>query len=858
MIDRKETLMSALPFHAPLRFMLMSGLQRRVWIASLVLSLLTASLPGCSRAYQAITVCPSGCMFTAIQEGIAHAAAGDVVMIGAGVYQENIVLAAGVSLQGAGPGVTIIDGGQRNSVVRGLSAVIGPDVALTEMTLRNGRAVNGGGLLAQGASPTLRNLVIENCQAIAIGGGVAVINSGGPTLQGVTLANNRAANGGGLGLSGAAARAVVSGGALTNNRATTAGGAAFAGQRSFLQMTGVAMTDNQSAQSAGAVLFSQQSTGQIEDSTVAGNVAVAGHGGAIIIQDQSNAALRRNIFRGNQAAAANSIGGAVKIYATGATTVTLDANRFEANQAANGGAVHLQGAQVEVLNNTFDANTAAQFGGALVATDSTHLLAQNNTFSHNSAGVDGGALLIQYSSDGEIIGNRFEDNRASLVNGTGGAIKVYSASSPLIEQNVIERNEAKDGGGIYIESLSAPVVSANILRENHSATYGGGVSVRQASPTLTDNEITFNQSDLNGGGLFITESSGVTLEANTIAQNTAVGSGGGLVFLNSTGALIGNELTANQAQGAAAGGQPGGHGGGLLLSGGALLANDNLIRGNRAAVLGGGAVLQDGSELVSHQNLWVANQATQGGGLFMTGASSLQSRGDVFWRNRANGSGGGLLFDGGHAVLEGADLAFNQALVYGSGALIQANAVVQMVNNRVRESTFGQATAPDRSAIQVNSGRVDIGGQTITNNAGIGLSLGAAAVVTVTETILTFNEAGITAAAGSQASLRRNDLWANSSGNYRGLIAGATDLALDPMLVRGPFGNAYLSQVAAGQSSTSPLVDAGAESAIARGLGDLTTRTDSAPDTGPVDLGAHYPLFTGQPRAWLPIAPTGR
>ena len=268
MIDRKETLMSALPFHAPLRFMLMSGLQRRVWIASLVLSLLTASLPGCSRAYQAITVCPSGCMFTAIQEGIAHAAAGDVVMIGAGVYQENIVLAAGVSLQGAGPGVTIIDGGQRNSVVRGLSAVIGPDVALTEMTLRNGRAVNGGGLLAQGASPTLRNLVIENCQAIAIGGGVAVINSGGPTLQGVTLANNRAANGGGLGLSGAAARAVVSGGALTNNRATTAGGAAFAGQRSFLQMTGVAMTDNQSAQSAGAVLFSQQSTGQIEDSTV--------------------------------------------------------------------------------------------------------------------------------------------------------------------------------------------------------------------------------------------------------------------------------------------------------------------------------------------------------------------------------------------------------------------------------------------------------------------------------------------------------------------------------------------------------------------------------------------------------------
>lgn len=60
-------------------------------------------------------------MFTSIQEGIAHATAGNMVMIGTGIYQENIVLAAGVSLQGAGPGVTIIDGGQRNSVVRGLA-----------------------------------------------------------------------------------------------------------------------------------------------------------------------------------------------------------------------------------------------------------------------------------------------------------------------------------------------------------------------------------------------------------------------------------------------------------------------------------------------------------------------------------------------------------------------------------------------------------------------------------------------------------------------------------------------------------------------------------------------------------------
>ena len=857
MIDRKETPMRTQPFHAPLLPILMSGLLRRSRAVCLILCLLTLSMPGCSRAYQAITVCPSGCMFTSIQEGIAHAAAGDVVMIGAGIYQENIVLAAGVSLQGAGPGVTIIDGGQRNSVVRGLSAAIGTDVALTEMTLRNGRAVNGGGLLAQGASPTLRNLVIEDCQAVALGGGLAVLNSGAPALQEVTLTNNRAANGGGLGLSGAAARALMTAGALDDNSATTGGGAAYVGLRASLQLLGVELTNNQSSLSGGGVLFAQQSTGQIEDSTLTGNVAVAGHGGAVIIQDQANAALRRNTFRRNQAPAANAIGGAVKIYATGTATVTLAANRFENNQAASGGAVHIQGAHVEVLANTFIGNSATQFGGALVATDSTQILVQDNTFARNSAGVDGGALVIQYASSGQVIGNSFTDNRASMVNGNGGAIKVYSASSPLIHKNLIERNEAKDGGGLYIETLSASVVTQNTIRDNHSAAYGGGVGIREASPTLRANEITFNQSDLNGGGLFITDDSSVTLDANTISHNTARGSGGGLVFLASTGAMTGNVLTANQALGAAAGGQAGGHGGGMLLSGSNLLASHNIIQGNRAANLGGGAAIQTNSQPTLNQNHWVSNEAAQGGGIFVTDASSVQVHGNAFWRNRASESGGGLLLDGGSAVLEDNDLAFNQALVYGGGLLIQADAVVRMRNNLVYDSTFGNAAALDRSAIYVADAHLDIGGQTVVNNRGAGLSLGAGAVVTVTETIIAANDVGMTAVAGSQATLLRNDLWANVTGNYRGLIAGATDLTLNPLFATGPLGNFYLSQMAAGQSATSPLVDAGAHTAAELGLDQLTTRTDSVRDTGLVDLGIHYPPFTGQPRVWLPVALSG-
>ncbi|GIW91607.1 MAG: hypothetical protein KatS3mg109_2039 [Pirellulaceae bacterium] len=53
-------------------------------------------------------------------------------------------------------------------------------------------------------------------------------------------------------------------------------------------------------------------------------------------------------------------------------------------------------------------------------------------------------------------------------------------------------------------------------------------------------------------------------------------------------------------------------------------------------------------------------------------------------------------------------------------------------------------------------------------------------------------------------------------------------------------GNFRLRQRAAGQSSTSPAVDAGGVDVEAAGLSGLTTRSDGVADTGPADLGFHY------------------
>ena len=63
-------------------------------------------------------------------------------------------------------------------------------------------------------------------------------------------------------------------------------------------------------------------------------------------------------------------------------------------------------------------------------------------------------------------------------------------------------------------------------------------------------------------------------------------------------------------------------------------------------------------------------------------------------------------------------------------------------------------------------------------------------------------------------------------------------MVADPLFATGPRGDYYLSQMAAGQSATSPAVDAGSGPAAA--LPGLTTRTDGVADAGAVDIGFHY------------------
>jgi hypothetical protein len=178
-----------------------------------------------------------------IQAGIDAAVNGDTILVSPGTYKENINFngkAITVKSQ-SGPGVTIIDGGQKDSVVTFASAE-GRNSILSGFTLQNGLAASyyGGGINANGTSPTISGNVITLNNAC--GGGPGIFSSGGgPRIENNIISTNGQScsggfGGGGFGTNGGS-DIQVSGNVISDNSAGAGINLYYTGAASIINNT---------------------------------------------------------------------------------------------------------------------------------------------------------------------------------------------------------------------------------------------------------------------------------------------------------------------------------------------------------------------------------------------------------------------------------------------------------------------------------------------------------------------------------------------------------------------------------------------------------------------------------------------
>lgn len=276
-----------------------------------------------------------------------------------GAPQQNL------TIRGDGPAKTVIDGG---GTTRVMAIDAGAAVTVSGLTIRNGSADFGGGVLNLG-SLSISNSVVTGNHANIAGGG---IRNGGAsataTLTNTTIAGNRAG---------------VVGGGIANSGGT-------------LTVTGSVISGNASNGTGGGGGIATLGPTVVSRTLVTGNTAVD-HGGGIAV-GANHTTVSDSVVSNNAVTGTNvgNDGGGITNYAT----LTVSKTAVTGNRAAHdgGGIANEFGATATVTDSLLSRNSASRGGGLTneftsdLSTPSTITLTRSQVVG-NRAEVEGGGIF---------------------------------------------------------------------------------------------------------------------------------------------------------------------------------------------------------------------------------------------------------------------------------------------------------------------------------------------------------------------------------------------------------------------------------------------------------------------------------
>ncbi len=261
-------------------------------LAPLVLLLLTTGLA--SAATHSVEQDGSGDYVT-IGEAIAAAVSGDSVLVGPGLYAQDLHLDGKVLTLAStsGPELTVLSG---DGSFRILEIFNGGGGTLDGFTLIDGVSSSGGAIIVNPGSLDVRNCVFENNASSHQGGAVSIGNASTVHFYDCDFLRNSAVRHSGAVVAIQGTLCTFDGCSFVENVCTDYSSAAIAGHSSTMNVYDCLFLRNDSAGFSGGI-YLYQCTADIRGNTFHDNRSAEG---TIKVHESAPVLIERNIFSGEQ------------------------------------------------------------------------------------------------------------------------------------------------------------------------------------------------------------------------------------------------------------------------------------------------------------------------------------------------------------------------------------------------------------------------------------------------------------------------------------------------------------------------------------------------------------------------------
>jgi predicted outer membrane repeat protein len=641
---------------------------RPIAIVALIFAACLAA-PASGHGDTTVTVCPSGCDYTSIQDAIDQAAEFSTILVKAGTYNENEINTAGKTLTITGE---VASDGSPLTTISGANFDVDENSSVFYFDS------------GEGSSTVLEHLIITEGAAHGYGGGIQIFNSS-PTIRSCTIVDNSAlytqvgesANPKGSGIYLSESESLIEDCWITGN---TNGWSGFSGSfgggiyvdKGAPTIARCRITDN-TCEYTGGNVFPQNPCGNCTDSA-----GVCGQAQGIgIATDDTTLTITDCLIDGNTTSGYR--GGVLE---TPYSALCDNETRY----ASAGGGLYFKNSTVTITDTVISNNWTERYGGIFSSKSSINLL-RCEIRGNNDTGI-----YLFEGTQGTV--------RECLIGSNSNAgISAYKTNLVLTDSVIVGNSIGVDAG----EEASVSILRT-IIADNSYDGGQGGISLSSADDAT---DVTLSESYLCGnpvGGAGALTSN----QVNTGYPSDQVHAVEGTVVSGSCQTTItveqdgtGDFTNIQEAIDAAPIGSTVQIGAGTWPGGWTTRARAINIQGTPdigsaplTIIDGGGSetgitVAGNGGGQTTISDLQVINCFSQDDGAGMVvGTANLKLIGCIFQGNQTTGYAAGILFTGSNATLDACRFIQNNAIAApGGGMLIGDGASVTISGCTFNENT---------------------------------------------------------------------------------------------------------------------------------------------------------------------------